>query len=267
MLQQTQVDRVLPLYAAFIEQFPNIEALAESPLAEVLRAWRGLGYNSRAVRLHRLARTVVEEYAGVFPRDRAALSALPGIGPYTASAIRVFAFEEDDVALDTNVRRVVHRVLFGFEVPRIAPDARLDAAAREALAPGTAHDFNSALMDLGAALCMARAARCLVCPLQSSCAASPIDPATLAAAAAHRAAKKSPRERVAFELSDRFVRGRIVDRLRELPPAESISLLDLRRAIEQIVPAERHEAIETVVRRLEIDGVIESTPSGVRLPS
>jgi len=105
MLQQTQVERVLPLFEAFVAAFPDLASLAAAQAADVVRLWRGLGYNSRAVRLHALARAVVERHGGALPSDRDALLALPGIGPYTASAVRAFAFELDDVALDTNIRR------------------------------------------------------------------------------------------------------------------------------------------------------------------
>ncbi len=121
MLQQTQVDRVIPLYEAFIAAFPDFAALAAAEAGDAVRMWRGLGYNSRAMRLHALARAVVERHGGVLPSDRDALLALPGIGPYTASAVRAFAFELDDVALDTNIRRIAHRTGFGLEYPRRSP--------------------------------------------------------------------------------------------------------------------------------------------------
>src|SRR5262249_2289312 len=110
MLQQTQVDRVVPIFARFLALFPTIDALAAAPPGEVIRAWRGLGYNSRAVRLQAVARVVCARHAGELPRDLSELLALPGIGPYTACAIRAFAYDEDEVALDTNVRRVAARV-------------------------------------------------------------------------------------------------------------------------------------------------------------
>src|SRR5438477_10576463 len=110
MLQQTQVERVLPKYRAFVKRFPTFQRLAAASAADVLREWRGLGYNSRAVRLKRIAETVVKRFGGVMPHDAETLRALPGIGAYTAAALRAFAFECDDAAIDTNVRRVVHRL-------------------------------------------------------------------------------------------------------------------------------------------------------------
>jgi A/G-specific adenine glycosylase len=265
MLQQTQVERVLPLFAAFLERFPSLEALAKAPLAEVVRAWKGLGYNSRAVRLHRFAQAVVERYDGHVPRAAAALLDLPGIGPYTAAALRAFAFDEDDVALDTNLRRVIHRVVFGFEHPPKANDAELDRVARTAIPPGRAHDINSALMDLGATICTSRVAKCLVCPLRDMCAAAPIDATQLASAVAARALRKSPQERIAFEQSDRFLRGRIVDRLRDLSPEEAISLLDLQRDLKPFLSDDRVTALGPAIEKLRAEGILESIDGHVRL--
>ena len=166
MLQQTQVERVIPLYEAFVARWPSFAALAAADAGDVVRAWRGLGYNSRAVRLHALARAVVERHGGALPAELGALRALPGIGAYTAAAVRAFAFERDDAAMDVNLRRVVHRVRFGLEHPPLADERALDTLALAAVPPGAAHDWNSALMDLGATLCTARAPKCLVCPLR-----------------------------------------------------------------------------------------------------
>jgi A/G-specific adenine glycosylase len=126
MLQQTQVDRVLPYYTRFLERFPTVEDLAAAPTSDVIRIWSGLGYNRRAVNLQRAARTVVEELDGSFPDDPAELKKLPGIGAYTAGAIAAFAHERDVAFLDTNMRRVISRVIFGSESTR-EPDA-LEAA-------------------------------------------------------------------------------------------------------------------------------------------
>ncbi len=139
------------------------------------------------MRLHRLAKAVVERYGGRLPRDEAALRALPGIGPYTARAVRAFAFDADVLAVDTNVRRIVHRTQYGIEWPPRATETELDAAGTALLPPGQAYAFNSALMDLGAMVCTARAPKCLLCPLQSVCAAAPLEPDGLAKLAARHA--------------------------------------------------------------------------------
>jgi A/G-specific adenine glycosylase len=176
MLQQTQVARVVPRYEAWLERWPTAAALAAEPLEEVLRAWVGLGYNRRAARLWEAARVVARDG---WPER---LQDLPGVGPYTAAALGSFAFGRDEVALDTNARRVFARV-----GRALAP------------APGRAADFNQATMELGATVCTARAPRCPVCPLSGGCAGP------------EAAAPRSPgggRER--FEDSNRWVRGRVV---------------------------------------------------------
>jgi len=265
MLQQTQVERVIPLYERFVAQFPSFGALAAAEAGDVVRAWRGLGYNSRAVRLHALARAVVERHGGTLPRDPDALRALPGIGAYTAAAVRAFAFELDDAALDVNVRRVIHRVAFGLEHPPRAPERTIDALALAAVPRGAAHDWNSALMDLGATLCTARAARCLVCPLQTACAAAPVDAASLALRAREHAPRKAPQNAIPFERTVRFLRGRIVDRLRELQARETLALDALQRDLHDVVPADRIAEIPAVLRVLERDGIVVRDGERVRL--
>ena len=264
MLQQTQVDRVLPLYEAFVDAFPSFEALAAAESGDIVRLWRGLGYNSRAVRLHALARAVVERHGGTLPSDRDALLALPGIGPYTASAIRAFAFELDDVALDTNIRRIAHRTGYGLEYPPLANDAELDLRARISLLPGTAHDWNSAMMDVGATICGARAPKCLICPLRESCVAAPIDAAHLAALAG-KSRKKSPQESIPFERTTRFLRGRIIDCLRDVARGESIGMHALVAALTPLVPADRLNEIPVVADALEREGLIVAANGAFRL--
>ena len=139
MLQQTQVARVIERWTTWLERWPTVEALAAASTADVLRAWSGLGYNRRAVNLQRAARVVAE--AGAFPRTLEGLRALPGVGPYTASAIACFAFGVQLTTVDVNVRRVLTRAL-----------ERADAPPPE----GRAWEWNQALFDLGATLCLAR---------------------------------------------------------------------------------------------------------------
>ena len=152
MLQQTQVARVLERYEPWLERWPTPAALAEAPAADVVRAWSGLGYNRRALNLQNAARRVVE--LGAFPSDVARLERLPGVGPYTARAIACFAFGAEVTALDTNVRRVLERSL---GTTGVAPPA------------GRAWDWNQALFDLGAQVCLARVPRCDRCPLAAGC--------------------------------------------------------------------------------------------------
>ena len=265
MLQQTQVERVIPLYEAFLARFPSFEAVAAADPGDVVRAWRGLGYNSRAMRLHALARAVVERHGGQLPRETDALRALPGIGAYTAAALRAFAFELDDAALDVNLRRVIHRVAFGLEHPPRADARALDTLALAAVPHGAAHDWNSALMDLGATLCTARAARCLVCPLREACAAAPVDPVVLADLARAHATRKPPQSTIPFERTTRFLRGRIIDRLRDVPARESLALDALRHDLSGVVPADRLHEIPGIVDALVRDGIVTRVAACVRL--
>ena len=266
MLQQTQVDRVLPLYAAFLERFPTLAELAAADAGDVMRAWRGLGYNSRAQRLRLLAQTVMTQHGGELPRRREALLALPGIGPYTASAVRAFAFDESDVALDTNVRRVVHRVMFGIEFPALADNRKIDTIAAAMVPPGRGHDWNSAMMDLGATTCTSRAPKCLVCPLTAHCAAAPIDPARLAARA-KASARRSPQEVLPFARTTRFLRGRIIDRLRDVPGRDVLAVEELRRDLAPVVPNDRLAEIPHVIDTLVTEGIVTRNDRGVRLRS
>jgi A/G-specific adenine glycosylase len=211
MLQQTQAERVIPKYHEFLARFPTIDALADAPTSEVIRKWSGLGYNRRALNLQRAARAVVDEYGGVMPSSPLELARLPGIGPYTAGAIACFAYEQDVGFVDTNIRRVLHRVLLGPELPtpQLTP-RQIEALAHDVVPPGRGYTWNQALMELGATICRARTAECERCPLQDICAARPTIQHILATAP--RSGKK-PEPR--FETTSRYFRGRIVDALRD----------------------------------------------------
>jgi A/G-specific adenine glycosylase len=203
-----------------------------------------------------LARAVVEEHGGVLPSDEEALLALPGVGPYTARAILAFAFDRPVAAPDVNVRRVVQRVCFGLEWPAPAKAAELDVVAAAVAREAPAFELNSALMDLGATVCTARAPKCLVCPLRDICAAAPVDPRALSALASIHA-RRGPAERIPFQQTTRFLRGRIVERLRALPPRERISLLDLEAELLPLYVPRDGEELEQTVVRLAADGLIE----------
>jgi len=176
MLQQTQVERVVPKYREFLRRYPTLERLAGARVSAVRRLWYPLGYNIRPVRLHHIAREALARYGGRLPDDADGLRALPGIGRYTAGAILAFAHGRDAAILDTNVRRVLGRVFLG---PRRACRVRGDRAfweLAEALVPrGRAYDFNQGLMDFGATWCTARRPRCPACPMRSFCASYPMD--------------------------------------------------------------------------------------------
>jgi A/G-specific adenine glycosylase len=170
MLQQTRIETVIPYYQRWLERFPTLDDLANASGQDVLHAWEGLGYYSRARNLHRAARLIVQDLGGQFPMDRVGLEQLPGIGRYTAGAIASIAFGQDEPALDGNIRRVLSRV-FNLELPARSPQGErlLWGYAEGNLPTGRAGDYNQALMDLGAVICTPRAPDCLVCPLENMC--------------------------------------------------------------------------------------------------
>jgi A/G-specific adenine glycosylase len=179
MLQQTQVETVLPYYTRWMERFPTVEALAAAELGEALKCWEGLGYYARCRNLHRAAQIVVDRHGGRLPADRETLLALPGIGPYTVGAILSLAFDQDAAVLDGNVRRVLFRLRALEDDPREAnARQKLWTLAKALLPPGQAGRWNEALMDLGATICTPRTPRCARCPLCPLCRAYALgDPA------------------------------------------------------------------------------------------
>ena len=209
MLQQTPVVRVEPAWRAWMSAWPTPADLAAAPTADVLRAWDRLGYPRRALRLQECARAVVERHGGEVPTDEDALLALPGVGAYTAAAVRAFAFGRRSVVLDTNVRRVLARAVDGVALPApslTAAEARR-AAALVPAADADAARWAAASMELGALVCTARAPRCDVCPVRASCAWL---------AAGRPADEHAHRRRTqAWTGTDRQARGRIMAVARE----------------------------------------------------
>ncbi len=236
MAQQTQVARVAPAYRVFLRRFPTLAALARAPLADVLRAWAGLGYNRRALNLQRAARAVPDG----LPRDPEALRALPGIGPYTAAAVATFAFGATVPFADTNVRRVLGRLVLGRTAS--LPEA-IDLDARY-LAPRRSADWHDALMDLGASVCVARRPRCEACPLASLCRG--------------RGLVEGPQAKRAgpYATSDRRVRGAIVAVLRDAPAGLT------RAALGRAVGDERTPRLAD---RLVAEGLVAYRASRYRL--
>jgi len=212
MLQQTQVDRVIGPYAAFLERFPTAVACADAPVAEVIRYWAGLGYNRRAVRVHGAATAVVAQHGGVVPATLDELLALPGVGSYTARAVLAFAFEADHGVVDTNAGRVLARAVAG----RRLTDAEAQRLADSVVPAGQSWLWNQTVLDLGATVCRSADPSCGRCPVAVHCrwaaAGHPSpDPAVGGAA--------SPRRQATFEGSDRQVRGRLIAALRQQPIA------------------------------------------------
>lgn len=268
MLQQTQVDRVIPKYHAFLEAFPTLEALAAAPTADVIRAWAGLGYNRRAVNMQRTARVVLSEYQGRFPHDIATLLRLPGIGRYTAGAIACFAFEQDVAFLDTNIRRVIRRLFFA---PSEEPtEATLLERATAAVPPNDSWAWNQAIMELGALICTAANPACWRCPLQYSCRdyaeRRDADQQLFEPTAAPATRRIAERRTASYGNSNRYYRGRVVDALRQLPPGATMTLAALGQHLKPDDDTVDQEWLVTLVAGLHRDGLITFDGATARLP-
>jgi A/G-specific adenine glycosylase len=258
MLQQTQVDRVVPKYSSFLAQFPSFAALSAAPAADVIRAWQGLGYNRRAVRLQRIAQAVCTRYAGKLPDTIDGLAALEGVGRYTAAAVACFAFGRQEPVLDTNVRRVLGRIAYGPQGPRVGGPAAQWALAAQALPEGSAYAWNQALMDLGASVCTERGPKCFLCPVAPWCrAAGRVVPMLRERKARYDTAGAAP-----YAGSSRYYRGRIVERLRRLADGEALSPRDLGAAIRPDYAAEDAAWLDDLLRGLERDGLVARRADG-----
>lgn len=277
MLQQTQVDRVLPKYAAFLEEFPTLEALAAAPTAEVIRLWAGLGYNRRAVNLQRAARTVLDEHGGAFPRSVAELNRLPGVGPYTAGAVACFAFEQDVAFMDTNIRRVVRRCLVGPDAAPAPADRALLTLAEALIPPGQGWSWNQALMELGALICTAANPACWRCPLRNQCQAyaarRSADEQAFASEGgiayplpARPARRAAERREEAFVGSRRYYRGRLVAALRDLPPGAAMPLAELGPLVKADYAPDDLPWLRELAAGLARDGLVELTADAACLP-
>lgn len=170
MLQQTQVNTVLPYYSRWMERFPDVGSVAAASEEELLRHWEGLGYYARVRNIHTMAKILVEEFGGELPNDHRKVSDFPGIGPYTAGAIMSLAFGKDFPTVDGNVERLFSR-LFNIKTPIKEKDAQVQVwkLARDLLPHGKARHFNQAMMDLGATVCLPRNPHCIECPLSNLC--------------------------------------------------------------------------------------------------
>jgi A/G-specific adenine glycosylase len=206
MLQQTQVDRVVGYYESFLGAFPTPRRCARARPGDVVRLWSGLGYNRRALNLHRAAVTVTEEHGGELPDDAQALRALAGVGPYTARAVQAFAFELDVAPVDTNVARILSRCVTGTGMTI----GQAQEVADRLLPVGRSWEFNQAMFDLGATVCTASRPACGTCPLRHQCrwkrrGLTDPDPWR---------SSPSARPQSRFAGSDREGRGRLVHALR-----------------------------------------------------
>ena len=254
MLQQTQTARVQEKLPLFLQMFPTVQALAAADNATIIKAWEGMGYNSRALRLRDCARAVTERHNGSIPSTHDELLALPGIGAYTASAILAFAYHKDVAVLDVNIRRVYSRLLAPMPTTADVMDEKIVYDFAESIYPRRkASRWHQAVMDIGALFCTARAPKCGVCPLRELC----------ASAETMREQQKEKRPEPSWQgVPNRIWRGRIVQLLRGVDARQSVTVSEI---IAQLFSAtlfhneesEQAEWLLKLLRGLERDGMIE----------
>ncbi len=245
MAQQTQAERAALAWEAWVERWPTVADLAGAPVADVLRAWAGLGYNRRALALHRAAQAIVADHGGVVPGDVGALEALPGVGPYTARAVAALAFGRPVGAVDVNVRRVLGRMASG-GAEAYAPKA-MQELADAVVPPDAAAAWTHALMDLGARLCKPAKPRCADCPATAWCRYAAGERPAAAASQAPVTRRVAPR----FETTRRWLRGRILDRARDVAPGEWAAYPDA-------IGAHQHVAVREAMLDLAAEGLLEA---------
>jgi A/G-specific adenine glycosylase len=249
MLQQTPVARVVPAHARWLARWPTPAALAAEPPGEAIREWGRLGYPRRALRLHQTATILTTRHGGAVPADLKALLALPGIGSYTAAAVASFAFGQRHAVLDTNVRRVLARLIGGRAAPGTAPSAAEVALAESLLPaePAVAARWSVAVMELGALVCTAAAPACGVCPVAREC-------AWLAAGQTLRPAGTASRRTQRYDGTDRQCRGRLLAVLRD-------SGTPVSRADFDAVWADQPQ-LARALDGLVADGLVDPLPDG-----
>lgn len=257
MLQQTQVDRVVSHFPRWLARFPTWEKLSRASQRSVVQQWSGMGYNRRALNLHKLAKVVVNKYGGQLPRTIEAWEQLPGIGPYTARALSAFVSNKPQATLDVNINRVLHRVFLGAELPQLHLVPRELLQLAERVYPKTRQNhqaWNHALMDFGALMCTARDPQCSRCPLAQRCKARP----TLhRAIAAFYKTKTKSREPGASEngkfIPNRIFRGRIVEYLRT---HMHVALAPLGSVIKKDYTEQDSMWLRRILQQLENEGMV-----------
>jgi A/G-specific adenine glycosylase len=268
MLQQTQVDRVLPKYLDFMQRWPTITALSKATLTEVLIAWKGLGYNRRAKHLLETAIIIEHEYKGVFPQDEVLLVKLPGIGTYTARAILAFAYNKPVAVTDTNIKRIFARFVYGCEFSDLKISMQeFEKNAESAIPESMADPWYQALMDFGALICVSQP-KCEICPLQKQCAA--YKKAVQLGQTSYKSVLQltkvsSGKKKIPFKETDRYLRGRIIDTLREQP----YHMEDLQRMSREkwgLTTSSRDlKRWGSLIEDLKTEGLIQITGSTVSL--
>lgn len=257
MLQQTQASRVEEKLPLFLKKFPTIKKLASAPQSDVLRAWQGMGYNNRAIRLHRCAKKIVRSHNGKVPDDPETLIELPGIGRYTSRAIPLFAFNKPFATLDVNIARVLTRLSKRVRSAHEKVNEKNAWALAEKFLPATgrdAHDWTQGLMDLGARFCTKRYPKCGDCPVKTLCASARDEWPTITTVV-------QSREPHVGGLPRRIVRGKIIEMLRSRTMKKDSIVRSLHHNDIKISSKEIHDTLS----RLERDGLIVVVKNSVAL--
>lgn len=257
MLQQTQASRVAEYLPRFLALFPNVQTLASATNGEILRSWKGMGYNSRALRLRDAAKVISEQYAGVVPRDTNVLRSLPGVGPYTSAAITCFAYNTYVVVLDVNVRRVYSRLHSTQSTTAdVLPDDTLALFAASVIPATASARWHHAVMDLGATICTARLPTCSACPLSDLCPSANLMTAKARARRSEPTFRGEPR---------RLWRGRVVEHLR----GNTGSGISIARLASVLFGIDHHDEdvrwLTELVAALQKDGLVKRRGRGISL--
>jgi A/G-specific adenine glycosylase len=257
MLQQTQVSRVREIYPRFLRRFPSFEAVARSPVREVTVAWRGMGYNNRAIRFHSLSTLLVNHYGGRLPADAQSLMELPGVGRYTAHAILSSVHRLPVPIVEVNVRRVFSRVFHPMaSTAALQDEAEIWRIAGALLPQKQAYDWNQAVMDLGATVCTASQPACERCPLARRCASRK---------SMVRLRSRARRTEPGLDgVPNRIYRGRIIEELRQDHGRRTISMSRLGRRIYPAFSAQHASWLLSLLKALEKDGLITMRSNGRR---
>lgn len=259
MLQQTQASRVDEYLPKFLERFPSIKHLAKANTSDVIKMWQGLGYNRRALNLHKAVQQVVDEHSSIFPSDEKSLLALPGVGLYTARALQAFSFRKDVSVVDVNIERVISRITKKMKSPSDMLPMNDVHMINEAILPkGRSEQWHEALMDLGATICK-KNPKCDICPLQKNCASYP----TLSKQKVTATPKKS-NEKQHFGSPKRIWRGRV---LKHISSTERTTAKDILNAIKSYSTDSKEFKvfIDVVITDLTKDGFIVKSGRSISL--